>query len=299
MYVTLFGCKYTTFALLCHSLSLVSGGCELLLNITVWYKSNYLLLETDTLLLDEQANKYRALASWFETPQGSRVAHAFASELLQVSEQFNGGTLLQLGSCGENLWLQSLKFRHKWVISPGVLEQKNTLITSLNMLPIERDSVDCVIAPLTIEAFPRDKNPIDEIDRILKPMGYAIFFGINPCSFWGAALRWKRLTCFGKSAVTLASSLTLKRTMLLRGYRQCALTSFYYIPPVTSEFMIRTLEFFNEMGKMVWPFPAAFYCFIAQKYQACPPNLLVEVANNEILVEPKSSLQAISKWMHE
>lgn len=234
------------------------------------------------------------------TPQGNRVAHAFVAELMQVSKQLSGGTLLQLGNCGENLWLASLNFRHKWVITPSLVPQKSSLIASLNMLPIERDSIDCIIAPLTLEAFSQGKNPIDEIDRLLKPMGYAIFFGINPCSFWGAALRWHRLSCFGSSAVTLTSSLTLKRMMLLRGYRQCALTSFYYIPPVTSEFLIRKLEFFNEMGKMVWPFPAGFYCFIVQKYQSCSPSLLIDVSDEGLLMQQKSSfLQAITKWMHE
>lgn len=250
------------------------------------------------MLLDEQANKYRALDEWFQLPQGRRVAHAFTTELAQVSDQLNGDKLLQLGSCGENVWLPALKFRHKCLVSPCVVTHKSLIVSSLTTLPVERDSIDCVIAPLTLEAFAGSKNPLDEIDRVLKPMGYAIFFGINPYSFWGAALRWGRLACFGAGAATLTSSLAIRRMMLHRGYRQCALTSFYYIPPVTSEFLIQKLAFFNEMGKMVWPFPAAFYCFIAQKYQHCPPSLLAEVANNELIV-PKSTLQAASKWIHD
>lgn len=247
--------------------------------------------------LDEQANKYRALDEWFKIPQGRRVAEAFASELMQVNEQLNGRTLIQLGSCGENTWLSPLKFRHICLISPCIVPDKVSIISSLSMLPIERDSIDCVIAPLTLEAFAGSKNPIDEIDRVLKPMGYAIFFGINPFSFWGAALRWGHLGCFGQATRVLTSSLSIRRMMLQRGYRQCALTSFYYIPPVKSNVLIKKLEFFNEMGKMVWPFPAAFYCFIAQKYQHCPPSLRTETVQRE-LVMPKSSLQAASKWIH-
>lgn len=234
------------------------------------------------MLLDEQANKYRALDHWFKSPQGSCVAHAFAEEIARVSEHLHGKKLLQLGSCGDNLWLSSLKFRHKWLVTPGVIPQKTSVIASLTMLPFERDSVDCVIAPLTLEAFTRNKNPIDEIDRILKPMGYVIFFGINPISFWGAALKWGGLSCFGPTKAMLTSSLSVKSMMLNRGYRQCALTSFYYIPPVRSEFWIKKLEFFNEMGKMIWPFPAGFYCYIVQKYQYRSPNLLMDLAEQEL-----------------
>lgn len=251
------------------------------------------------MFLDEQANKYRALDHWFTTPQGNRVAHAFAAELMPASEQFSGGTLLQLGSCGDNLWLPFLKFRYKWLVTPSIVPKKSAVIASLTMLPVERDSVDCVIAPLTLEAFAHGRNPIDEIDRVLKPMGYAVFFGFNPFSFWGAALRLKRLTCFGHGVGTLTSSLAVKHTMLHRGYTQCALTSFYYIPPVTNEFLIRRLAFLNEMGKMVWPFPAGFYCLIMQKYQPCSPSLRLDMADKGLLMQQESSLQAISKWMHE
>lgn len=253
----------------------------------------------NTLVLDEQANRFRALDNWFTTPQGSRVALSFADEIAQVNEQMSGRTLLQLGSCGDNRWLLSLKFRNKWLVNPTVILQKTSMVTSLTMLPVERDSVDCVIAPLTMEAFSQGKNPIDEIDRVLKPMGYVIFFGINPFSFWGAALRSGYLSCFGDIPVTLTSSLTVKSMMLNRGYRQCAFSSFYYIPPVTSSGWIKKLEFLNEMGKMVWPFPAGFYCYIAQKHQHCYPSLLLDERQKERLMQQKLPLQVTIRAPHE
>ena len=179
------------------------------------------------------------------------------------------------------------------------MPEKSSLIGSLTMLPIERDSIDCVIAPLSLEAFTQGKNPIDEIDRVLKPMGHVIFLGINPISFWGVSLLLRRLNCFGQSSTTLTSALTLKRIMLPRGYVQCALSSFYYIPPVTSEFLIEKLEFLNEMGKMISPFPAGFYCFIAQKYQYIAPSLRMPLTESKFLVQQKSSLQASTKWIHD
>jgi len=235
------------------------------------------------LILDKQVTKYRALDNWFKTPQGARVANAFASELKEPAELFSGKRLLQLGSCGDNPWLSALHFRHKWFATPCETSQKSALVTSLTSLPIDRSSIDCVIAPLTIEAFGHDKNPIDEIDRVLKPMGYVVFFGINPWSFWGAALRWGSLHCFGDTKGTPCSSLSLKQAMLSRGYSQCMLSSFYYIPPVANKKIIHNLEFFNEMGKMIWPFPAGFYCFIVQKYQPASPSLIFNKYDDDLL----------------
>jgi len=238
--------------------------------------------------------------TWFKTPQGRRVADAFTAELAPIYEQLKGERLLQLGSCGENRWLSLLKFNVKWLINPCLLPPKTAAVSSLTALPIERDSIDCIIAPLTLEAFERPKSPIDEIDRILKPMGYVIFFGVNPLSFWGAALRWNYLKCFGVvSSVTLMSSMTLKHEMMHRGYRQCFLDSFYYIPPVTSEYFIDKLEFFNEMGKMIWPFPAGFYCLIMQKYQYVSPFMTSKQAEEDLVLGKKTSLQTISQWLHD
>jgi hypothetical protein len=69
------------------------------------------------------------------------------------------------------------------------------------------------------------------------------------------------------------SSLSLKHDMLSRGYSLCLLDSFYYIPPVANRKWIHYLEFLNEVGKMVWPFPAGFYCLVMQKYQPIGPSL--------------------------
>ncbi len=233
--------------------------------------------------LDDQRHKYQALDSWFKTPQGISVAKAFAAELAVVADCFSGNKLLQFGQCGNNLWLPSLNFRHKWFVTPDQEAVFRTVVSSLNALPFERSSVDCVVAPLTLDAFGPDKNPLDEIDRILKPMGYIIFFGVNPWSFWGGALRWGRVACFGGQSGIPLSSLKLKHAMLQRGYTQCLLRTFYYIPPVKNKCLIQKLAFFNEMGKMIWPFPAGFYCFIVQKYQPATPSFVFDSFDNELL----------------
>ncbi len=246
----------------------------------------------------EEASKYDALYHWFQTPIGVRLAVAFKDELSRMIRTYHGERLLQLGHCAENPWLDILNFRYKWLATPCSLQKKIAFVSSLTMLPIERNSIDCVIAPLTLEAFPRHKNPLDEIDRVLKPMGCVIFFGFNPFSFWGGALRFGHLRCFGDTPISLTSGLVLKRMMLYRGYRQCALSSFYYIPPVKNEWMINNLSFFNEMGKMIWPFPAGLYCFIAQKYEATPPSLLLDGVVNKLVLE-EDSLQALNKSIFE
>lgn len=238
--------------------------------------------------MNEQIN-FAALREWFLTPQGCDVARACASELENAHLGNQGKYLLQLGDCGTNLWLDELNYRSKWLLHPNTLINKRHIIGNLNAMPFDRESIDCVIAPLTFEICGHEENPIDEIDRILKPLGHIIFFGINPWSWWGASLRWGRLSCFAHASAKFSSSLALKYAMTSRGYSQCWLSSFYYLPPIGSEFWLHKLEFLNQMSKMVWPYPAGFYCLILQKNDPCMTALPRTLRNDWHLVHMNST----------
>lgn len=215
----------------------------------------------------EQAIKYRIMHTWFKTTQGARLAEAFSEELFIFKDVLRGQSLIQLGSCGDNPWLSSRSYRNQWILSPERAVNSIHLASSLHNLPFEKHSIDCVLAPLTLEAFNDQTKLLDEIDRVLKPMGYVILFGINPWSLWGLAMRFGYKAYFGHFPTVLRSSFSVKRNLLQRGYVQCSLRSFYYIPAVKHEIIIKKLEFLNQMGKMIWPYPPSFYCLIAQKYE--------------------------------
>lgn len=231
------------------------------------------------LYLDEQKTKFQALNKWFFSEQGSIIAQAFSSELTLLKDLLYGDTFLQLGSLGDDSLAKKLRYQHKWVVTPDV-NADTTIVALLNQLPIDRNSVDCIIAPLTMDAFSSEKNPIDEMDRILKPMGHIVFFGINPFSLWGAWLRLAHKTCFGETKNRPKSVLSIKRAMLHRGYIQCHLSSFYYIPPFAQKKWIDKFEILNVTGKMISAIPAGFYCLVVQKHEE---NLipLIPVSANE------------------
>ncbi|WP_051555083.1 class I SAM-dependent methyltransferase [Legionella fairfieldensis] len=223
--------------------------------------------------LNAEKSKFRALDNWFNSPQGIDVGDAFTTELSHLNEFLYGETLLQLGHCSTNPWLRPLHYSHKWCATPYT-DPLSTLVTSFNYLPLARNSVDCIIAPLTMEAFNYKKNPIDELDRVLKPMGYVVFLGINPMSLWGLFVRLKRYSCFGPLKGQPMSVFFIKRAMLHRGYIQCNLSAFYYIPPVSTEKWVRNLHILNELGKMISPCPAGFYCLVMQKEEEAHPDIL-------------------------
>ncbi|ASQ45877.1 class I SAM-dependent methyltransferase [Legionella clemsonensis] len=239
---------------------------------------------------ENHENRFQALRNWFLSDQGRHVGQAFTDELAPLAEFLHGETLLQLGDCGDNLWLHSLHYSHKWLASP-YFNPSSSLITTFNSMPLDRNSVDCIIAPLTMEAFTHKKNPIDEMDRVLKPMGYIVFLGINPMSLWGWMMRFGWHTCFGTLPTHSMSVFFIKRAVLHRSYIQCHLSSFYFIPPVYKEHWIKRLEFLNEVGKMMWPCPAGFYCLVVQKYEEGYTDFLPETIEEELLDRERMPLQ--------
>ncbi len=228
------------------------------------------------MLIEKQIKQYRALDKWFNSPLGLSVANEFSDQLKSVADYLNGEILLQLGSCGENPWLEILDFKRKWIASPFALGNKVHLECSFNHIPFNRNSLDCVLAPLTFEPYGNSFSLIDEIDRVLKPMGFIVLLSINPWSLWGGAMKCGLLHCYSERRVKMRTPFNVNRIFLQRGYRQCSLNNFCYIPPINNKALIKKLIFFEEIGKMLWPFPSGFYCYIAQKYEYITPSLMTE-----------------------
>lgn len=239
------------------------------------------------LSIEIQEKMFHALNDWFLTTKGHLVGRAFNDELKALIDVLHGESLIQLGSCGDNPWLPELRYMHKWIVSPVFDSAGIVLQTSLNQLPIQRDSVDCILAPLTLNAFSHHEKLFDEVDRILKPMGYIIFLAINPLSLWGLWLKFNRTNCFSTTQGGLYSSLFTQRSFIQRGYELCHLSNFFYVPPVTSDHLLNALSILNVIGKMISPLPSGFYCLIVQKRQEDfllpKPMTLHESANSPVI----------------
>ena len=215
--------------------------------------------------MDEQIKRYQALDDWFSSALGVNLGQALADKFIEIQDMLSGSILLQLGACG-GVFPPSPTFTYKWVASPNLTPHTH-LLTNMHHLPLERESVDCILAPFTMEAFFGDPNILDEMDRILTPMGTIVFFDINPFSFWGAWLRCSPKTCFGKDKSRGISLWSLKRAMVHRGYSTYYYSNFYHTPPINCQKIIKKMQFVNKIPPVCLPFPSGFTCYVVQKYQ--------------------------------
>lgn len=210
-------------------------------------------------------HRFEALDTWFHTPHGSYIAAAIEEELTHLNGILRGETLIQLGGSLDNAWLAGLKFPYKWLFTPQVQPENIHCSSLMNVLPLDRESIDCVVAPFTVDAFYTKDALLDEIDRVLKPMGHVVFIGVNPISLWGWWLAYSKNNCFGEYKGHPKPLLAIQRPLIHRGYLQCYYNGFYFIPPVTQPKWFHNLAFLNQVGKMISPCPSAFYCLVMQK----------------------------------
>lgn len=222
---------------------------------------------------DEQNHRFNALNQWFLSDLGAHIADAFSKELQPIVNLLSGRDLIQLGNCGNNIFSSQFSYQNYWIVSP-CLEQSAAMFSLTNQLPFDRNSINCVVAPLSLEILSHDKNPINEIDRVLKPMGYVVFFGINPFSPWGLWLHSKK-NSLNAGKLKAKSVISVKRAMQHRGYVQCHLSCFYYLPPFKNKLILNNLAIFNGLGKLLSPIPPGFYCLVMQKYE-----------ENRLLIKP-------------
>lgn len=216
---------------------------------------------------------FQAVENWFFTDQAYAVSEAFIEQLKKCNNiitRMHGENLLQLGVAGDHKWLSLFDYKKKWIISPCTYSHNNTSSVSLfgfsKFLPFDEGSMDCIISPIALEPYSWQEHPLDEIDRILKPMGYIVILGLSAISLWHLALRLEKLPCLSNDLIHPISIFKLKNALLHRGYSLCHLEPFFYTPPVKDKVWLRRLEIFNELGKMISPCPGGFYCMIVQKY---------------------------------
>lgn len=224
---------------------------------------------------DNKMSQYLALSDWFQTALGEFVNTELGTHFELIELAFRGNVVLQLGNYGTRFKLKNSAFKHQWTVSNFKSSIPCSIICDFHQIPLKRQSVSCILAPLSLEPYSNGVQLIDEIDRLIEPMGYVVLICINPWSMWGIAMKMGLFNCYANANISMYSPLYLNKMFTQRGYKQLSLTNFCYRPPVSNKFLIKKMSFLDEIGKMLWPMPAGFYCYIAQKYQYVMPNKLI------------------------
>jgi hypothetical protein len=219
---------------------------------------------------------FNAMQYWLTTPSGKSVALSISEKVNNVLSKIQGIDSLTIGIPPQCFNADFSRFNYNHYLSESIDPTKTNVVADYSKLPFKNGSIDCVFAPFTLELVENRTDTLEEIDRILSPMSYVILVGVNPISLWG--LPW----IFSKNTIPIKSrcytAYGLRKQLARYGYLCLHISSFYYIPPVSTDKMIKKLTFLDEVGKMIWPFPAGFYLLLAQKMES---NIIQPLAVKE------------------
>ncbi len=132
-------------------------------------------------------------------------------------------------------------------------------------LPLQRDAVDVVVLPHTLEFEARPHEVLREVERVLVAEGHVVILGFNPWSPWGLWRILRRRRGRPPWYGTFRSVLRLKDWLALLGFDTVMCRMYFFRPPLRHAGIMRRLAFLERWGERWWPFLGGAYVLVARK----------------------------------
>lgn len=205
------------------------------------------------------------LAAWLQTPPGRYLlAWEQAQADAAVADLF-GYHALQLG-LPELGGLAANRMPHRWLAG-------RDLHCEWEALPFETASLDLVLLPHALELACDAHAVLREVERVLRPEGRVIIFGLNPASLWGLRQNLGRLRPRGDRGLphylpdegSFIGYWRLRDWLKLLSFDVEAARFGLYRPPLRTEAWLGRWHWVERVGSRWWPVLGAVYFIQAVK----------------------------------
>jgi len=205
------------------------------------------------------------LAAWLQTPPGR---HLLAWEQTQVDAavaDLFGFHALQLG-LPELDGLRANRMPHRWLAGH---DAACDVKCDFDALPFETASLDLVLLPHALELACDAHALLREVERVLRPQGRLIVFGLNPASFWALRQNLGRLRRGGEPYLPSEGDFIgywrLRDWLKLLSFDVEAAHFGIYRPPLRTEAWLQRWRWIDGVGSRWWPVLGAVYFIQAVK----------------------------------
>lgn len=128
----------------------------------------------------------RELESWYEGERGDYLQKSLQQALNPVLGTAFGYHLVQAGLTSAPVLFNSSTIHHCVMVSPQQ-HCRVGLVSELEAIPLESESVDVLIAHHALEFATNSHQVLREMQRVLAPQGHLIIIGFDPHSPMGLA----------------------------------------------------------------------------------------------------------------
>lgn len=209
-----------------------------------------------------------ATCPWQQLPAGSELKRALEAELSVRLQCAFGYHLLSLGDYAGTLELSGCPVRHHWALGAGASGGVGHIRAQPEALPLQSDSIDVALLPLTLEFSPDPHALLREVQRVLIGDGHLVIAGFNPWSLWGARRALAGRPLPKKAPPWQARFLSAGRLtdwLKLLDFEVTQIRFHHYRPPLRTETWQRRWQFLDRVGQRAWPNTGALYVIAAQK----------------------------------
>lgn len=218
----------------------------------------------------DDSKVWQEFQSWYASALGQQLASSEKQIMDKYLPDLFGYFLLQCG-CPDikselkpGDWLKSSRVSTHYCLE-NKLNQGVSCQSCFERLPIKSDMIDIVVLPHVLEFSSEPHQVLREVERILIAEGHVIIIGFNPWSLWNVFRLfhfWTKHAPWNKSFI--AASRVIDWLSLL-GFEVIQRQGYFYKPPIQNEKLINKLNFFENLGKRIWPNLGAGYVLVARK----------------------------------
>ncbi|RZJ03137.1 MAG: SAM-dependent methyltransferase [Rubrivivax sp.] len=204
------------------------------------------------------------MAAWLQTPPGRYLLAWEQAQVDAVVADLFGYHALQLGMPELNgLWTNRMP--HRWLVG-------RDLHCEFDALPFESASLDLVLLPHALELAQDAHALLREVDRVLRPEGRLIVFGLNPASLWGLRQNLRRIRPRGEPYLPhmnpggeFIGYWRLRDWLKLLSFDVEAARFGVYRPPLRTQAWLDRWQWVESVGSRWWPVLGAVYFIQAVK----------------------------------
>ena len=213
----------------------------------------------------------RSMRDWYHQGLGGGLLDLEQAELDGVLPNLFGYYLVQIGCLVDADLLGASRIRHRVIVDKLPLSARDAhgscIRANAEYLPVQRDSVDVVLLPHTLEFATDPHGVLREVERVLVPEGHVIVLGFSPWSMWGLRqlLTPRRARSAPPWCGEFRGQLRIKDWLALLGFDVVVSRRYFFRPPITHTGIMRRLEFLERVGRRWWPFLGGAYILLAKK----------------------------------
>lgn len=206
--------------------------------------------------------------NWLTHFLGKSVIEAEQSFLSRWIKNYRGKHSLLLGVPEQYPLLNAemTNYFFNWLLTPLFNHRKHvcSIESGFYDLPVAAGSIDLLLLPHSLELLDNPKHALTEACRLVKPEGYIVVIGFNPCSLWGLKHYFSRAKKIVPWSHRFIRATTVKQWLMLSDFKLMEQHTLLYRPPVHYKSVYKRLNFLEKLGRFLYRPFGGIYILIAQ-----------------------------------